>query len=80
MMTPSIVLYRDRTVGNWMATFGDGITATLPYSTAERAGDIAAQVARANPGTRIGVKSCEFGPATWMEYGPVVWLKSGFGQ
>jgi hypothetical protein len=83
MAKVEIVLWRDRVIGNWCATFkGDDIkndsTHTLGYSVAEEAGDVAEAVARNNPGTRIGVKSTEYGPRTVALYGPVVWLKLGF--
>ena len=70
----SIILWRDRNRGNWMATYDDHTSAILPYSSAEKAGDVARAVQASNPKTDVGVKSSEFGYATVLAYGPVVWL------
>lgn len=79
----SIILWRDRLQGTWMATYEDGMSASLKYSSMEKAGTIAAIVAKANPNSRIGVRAVEFGPHTVMAMmaggeGQVVWLRAGF--
>lgn len=63
------------------ASIRDDVTSNMAYSSAEKAGDVARIVMRANPGTRVGIKSCEFGPMTVAYcirngYGDVLWMQA----
>lgn len=78
---PEIVLYRDG--GNWAATHRgierkDDHTVTTQYSAREQAMDVARMIARANPGSQIGIKSSVLGPNCAIIYGEIVWLKPDF--
>lgn len=73
----TVVLSRDRTVGFWKMTSQNGSTVTLTYTAAKKAGYVAAEIARLNPDTQIGIRSEDIGPHM-MSYGPVCWLKPGF--
>lgn len=72
-----IVLWRDRVAGTWMATYDDGTSVSLQYSSMEKAGTIAAIVAKANPNSQIGIRSNEIGPWTMITLGyePVLWMR-----
>lgn len=79
-MAIRIILWRDRLRGNWMVTYrgpvqSEDVSNITPYSTAEKAGDVARLIQKANPGSEVGIKSEEFGDATTRLFGPIVWLR-----
>lgn len=79
-----IVIHRDRELGVWVATriasdTAAAITAVTGHPVTERAGNVAAAIALANPGATVGIRSFDIGLATAKAYGSVVWLQPDYG-
>ena len=77
--TKRYVITRNLGVDRWVHVRSNGSHEIIDFPTAMRAGEVAEEVARANPSKQIGFLADTFGPATCSLYGEFVWLKPGYG-